>query len=101
MYNQVKSRAIWTFTLFHSFYTNRRSRFAKRFPERLQLLQRSCSFRGARAEAIFGGARALPNRPLELSVETKVAAKMTLLPLYKSDCAEAEGILRIDIVYFF
>jgi len=33
---------------------------------------------------------------LELSVKTKAAAKMTLLPLYKSDCAEAEGILRID-----
>jgi hypothetical protein len=33
---------------------------------------------------------------LELSVKTKAAAKMTLLPLYESDCAEAEGILRID-----
>ena len=44
----------------------RRSCFAKRFPERLQLLQRSCSFRGARAGAIFRGARALPNRPLML-----------------------------------
>ena len=42
----------------------RRSRFAKRFSERLELLQRSCSFRGARAGAIFRGARALPNRPL-------------------------------------
>jgi len=63
MYSQVKARAIWTFTLFHPFYKNRRSRFAKRFPEQLQLLQRSCSFRGARAGAIFRGARALPNRP--------------------------------------
>jgi hypothetical protein len=63
MYNQVKARAIWTFTLFHSFYRNRRSRFAKRFTKRLQLLQRSYSFRGARAGAIFGGVRALPNRP--------------------------------------
>jgi hypothetical protein len=63
MYNQVKEGAIWTFTLFHPFYKNRRSCFAKRFLERLQLLQRSCSFRGVRAGAIFGGARALPNRP--------------------------------------
>ena len=44
----------------------RMSRFAKRFPKRLQLLQRSCSFRGARARAIFRGARALPKRPLLL-----------------------------------
>ena len=33
---------------------------------------------------------------LELSVKTRAAAKMTLLPVYESDCAEAEDILRID-----
>ena len=36
---------------------------------------------------------------LELSVKTKAAAKMTLLPLYERDCAEAEGILQIDWKY--
>ena len=33
---------------------------------------------------------------LKLSVKTKAAAKMTLLPLYERDCAEAEGILQIN-----
>ena len=64
---------------------------------------------GSRSRAIFSSASGKRScvdytyslRPvlfahLELSVKTKAAAKMTLLPLYKSDCAEAEGILRID-----
>jgi len=37
MYNQVKARAIWTFTLFHPFKKTE----GKRFTEWLQLLQRS------------------------------------------------------------
>jgi hypothetical protein len=43
--------------------SNRLSRFAKRFPKRLRLHQKSRSTRGARAGAVFGGAEALPNRP--------------------------------------
>jgi hypothetical protein len=43
--------------------SNRLSRFAKRFPKRLRLHQKSRSTRGARAGAVFGGAGALPNRP--------------------------------------
>jgi len=41
------------------------SRFTKRFPEWFQLLQMSCFFIGARAGAIFRGARALPNRHID------------------------------------
>jgi hypothetical protein len=43
-----------------------RSRFAKRFPKRLQLHQRSRSTNGAEAEAVFGGAGTLPNLSIYL-----------------------------------
>jgi hypothetical protein len=45
--------------------SNRWSRFAKRFPKRLPLHQKSRSTRGARAGAVFGWAGALPNRPID------------------------------------
>jgi len=43
--------------------SKRQSCFAKRFLKQLQLHQRSRSTERARAGAIFGGDRALPNRP--------------------------------------
>ena len=47
--------------------SKRQSCFAKRFLKQLQLHQRSRSTGGARAGAVFGGAGALPNRPLVFS----------------------------------